>query len=327
MNSINYLKNSKSNSKESSHSNIGSSYLDPIEIARKENILDTFVFVNGRRYVADDSVNTYHPNDETEMKRACDQFYLYNHIWGGSFNAPVREALMLGRARVLDVGCGSGIWIMDQAIEAPISSFIGVDCAPVFPEEKTRPKNIGFIQYNLIEGIPFPDSVFDYVHQRLLLCEINEKKWTDNVLKEMVRVTKPGGWIEIEERAFPIQNIGPIGKEINYIVEKFCKDRGINEQLRFSIPKLFEEVGLTKVQLEDKIMLIGSWGGRIGSLLLEDLLKHIDAVKCAIPGMTQMSEDQLKEFSNESNEYSVHFIVYRAWAQKPDDNNENILES
>ena len=81
---------------------------NPLETAREEHLLDTFVFVNGRRFVSGDpDLKTWRPNDSIETQRAYHQHYVYNRIWQGLISAPVTETLLFDNARALDIGCGT----------------------------------------------------------------------------------------------------------------------------------------------------------------------------------------------------------------------------
>jgi ubiquinone/menaquinone biosynthesis C-methylase UbiE len=44
--------------------------------------------------------------------------------------------------------------------------------------------------------LPFPDNTFDYVVQRNALYNYTKEEWDNIVIPEMIRVLKPGGWIE-----------------------------------------------------------------------------------------------------------------------------------
>lgn len=61
----------------------------------------------------------------------------------------------------------------------------------VFPKE-IRPSNVKFQVANMLEGLPFPDNTFDFVHMRLLLIGVKKDEWPE-LFKEVFRVLKPGG--------------------------------------------------------------------------------------------------------------------------------------
>lgn len=72
-------------------------------------------------------------------------------------------------ARVLDIACGSGVWVLDMASTYPDSQFYGIDFACIFPNT-IKPPNTTFHQGDLLdpEGFPYPDEFFDYIHMRLV---------------------------------------------------------------------------------------------------------------------------------------------------------------
>lgn len=59
-----------------------------------------------------------------------------------------------------------------------------------------------------LKGLPFPDQQFDYVHQRLLVAAIPAANWPE-VIHELVRVTRPGGWVELLEVGVTIERASP----------------------------------------------------------------------------------------------------------------------
>jgi len=84
---------------------------------------------------------------------------------------------------------------MNMALDYPVSIFVGIDIAPLFPE--SHPANVAFLKCNIMDGLPFPDNTFDFVRQAFVIICINWRSWKEKVVKELIRVTKPGGYIEI----------------------------------------------------------------------------------------------------------------------------------
>ncbi|KAK4520368.1 uncharacterized protein ATC70_008502 [Mucor velutinosus] len=85
-----------------------------------------------------------------------------------------------------------------MAKEFSNSKFHGIDITPQAFPEGVKPDNCEFQVANIAEHIPYPDSTFDCIHQRLLVMGLTHKSW-DNTPKEMFRVLKPGGYIELHE--------------------------------------------------------------------------------------------------------------------------------
>lgn len=108
--------------------------------------------------------------------------------------------------KVCDVSCGVGIWTMEMARDFPASTFVGTDLAEYagklevieYRGREDVPPNCSFLVANTLEGLPFPDDTFDYVFQRLVVLAYKPIEW-GRVVTELVRITKPGGWVELIE--------------------------------------------------------------------------------------------------------------------------------
>lgn len=64
-------------------------------------------------------------------------------LWQSSVRVPIHNPA----AQILDVGCGSGIWVKEIAEHLPRSHVLGVDLSPVnIPEnpEHPLPENMAF---------------------------------------------------------------------------------------------------------------------------------------------------------------------------------------
>jgi len=106
---------------------------------------------------------------------------------------------------------------MNMALDYPVSIFVGIDIAPLFPEN--HPPNAAFLKCNIMDGLPFPDNTFDFVRQAFVIICINWRSWKEKVVKELIRVTKPGGYIEIMDIQREIVNPGIISGKI----DAYCK--------------------------------------------------------------------------------------------------------
>ncbi|CAG8786891.1 6353_t:CDS:2, partial [Dentiscutata erythropus] len=114
---------------------------------------------------------------------------LYDHAFNGSIAAPVHEKLRTG-AKVLEFGCGTGIWTIEVAAEYPNSKFYAVDFIT-----KNSIENITFINYDINQKLPFPDNEFDYIFSRNKTNFFTKDNF-QGFLFEVLRVLKPGGWLE-----------------------------------------------------------------------------------------------------------------------------------
>lgn len=117
---------------------------------------------------------------------------LHHHIfnlidYGKLYKAPISKP-----GRVLDVGCGTGIWAMDFADAHPESHVIGMDLSPIQPS--WVPPNLEFVVDDVEDD--WTGQPFDYIHIRMLAGAI--KDWS-RLLSQAFEYLNPGGWIEMTE--------------------------------------------------------------------------------------------------------------------------------
>ncbi|KAI8979010.1 S-adenosyl-L-methionine-dependent methyltransferase [Pilobolus umbonatus] len=147
---------------------------------------------------------------------------------------------------VLDVGCGSGSWLMDMATEFPSAQFIGIDQASLFPTD-IRPPNVEFKKVNILNGLPYEDNTFDVVQMRLFLFAFNKYQWVQS-MKEIYRVLKPGGFIQLLE----VQMIDPgdeIVQSFGNKVKEIMESNDCDPEICSKLPSLIESSGF--VPMED----------------------------------------------------------------------------
>lgn len=63
------------------------------------------------------------------------------------------------------------------------------------------------------EPLCFPDDTFDYIHMRMLLCRFTHPEWI-RLLKEIIRVLKPGGYLEIVDLDYTVKRAGSRGNDL-----------------------------------------------------------------------------------------------------------------
>ncbi|KAI9494831.1 S-adenosyl-L-methionine-dependent methyltransferase [Zychaea mexicana] len=113
--------------------------------------------------------------------------------------------------RVLDVACGTGIWILEMATEFPHAQFHGIDLSTMYPAD-IKPPNTHFCQGDVLNGLPYTDAYFDYIHMSLVYnCFSYEDR--KQLLLEIRRVLKPGGYVEFRDLDPYLRNTGPKTRE------------------------------------------------------------------------------------------------------------------
>lgn len=60
-------------------------------------------------------------------------------------------------------------------------------------------------------GLIYLDNSFDFVYMRFLITAFTEEEW-NKAIQELIRVLKPGGWLELMEGDLVFNPEGPAGK-------------------------------------------------------------------------------------------------------------------
>ncbi len=107
-------------------------------------------------------------------------------LQGGMF--PLR-----GR-KVLDTGCGAGIWLLEFA-QWGADSLHGIDLDPARVEIAKRRLPHADLHCGDARNLPWPDASFDVVSQFTVFTSILDPSVKEAFAAEMLRVLKPGGVI------------------------------------------------------------------------------------------------------------------------------------
>ncbi|KAF8205710.1 S-adenosyl-L-methionine-dependent methyltransferase [Mycena galopus ATCC 62051] len=168
--------------------------------------------------------------------------------------------------KVLDIGTGSGLWLMDLAATVESTVFmVGVDIeSRLFPTSPS--KNIEF-QVESVTSLPLEwTETFSLVHQRLLIFGLEMPQWP-KAIQEIHRVLRFGGWVQFVEVApwkedkYPGK---PYLEKYAAMHDRLAKSRNFDADCADRIPRMLEEAGFVDIQSEVRMQVIGRWAGQIG---------------------------------------------------------------
>ncbi|MGW3647375.1 class I SAM-dependent methyltransferase [Streptomyces sp. NPDC000878] len=127
---------------------------------------------------------------------------LRSHTWRTAANS---AAYLLGslkpHMRILDIGCGPGTITADLAELVPDGQVTGVDRAPDILDRAratAAERGLGNVEFAVadVHALDFPDDTFCVVHAHQVLQHVGDPV---RALREMHRVTKPGGYIAVRD--------------------------------------------------------------------------------------------------------------------------------
>jgi SAM-dependent methyltransferase len=123
-----------------------------------------------------------------------------HHWWYRGRRAIVRQAvdeLGLGpRPKVLDAGCGSGRNMLELS---DFGDVYGVDISP-HSVEQAHERGLENVQVGSLTGLPFADGEFDLITSLDVIEHIEDDV---AVLRELLRVARPGGALLLTVPAYP----------------------------------------------------------------------------------------------------------------------------
>ncbi|KAB1149820.1 methyltransferase domain-containing protein [Streptomyces luteolifulvus] len=142
------------------------------------------------------------PHETAVYTHGHHESVLRSHTWRTAANS---AAYLLGslkpHMKILDVGCGPGTITADLAALVPDGHVTGVDHAPGILDQARAAAaargltNTGFAVAD-VHALDHPDDTFHVVHAHQVLQHVGDPV---QALREMKRVTRPGGLIAVRD--------------------------------------------------------------------------------------------------------------------------------
>ncbi len=142
-------------------------------------------------------------SNQEEMNRLIVQDRLVTAAMGGALPEQPDPTIF---PRVLDVGCGTGDWLIEAAKTYPtMSRLVGVDVSTrviEYARAQAQAEQVpGRVEFQVMDALlilEFPKGYFDLTNMRFATGFIRTWNWP-KMLNEMQRVTRPGGVIRLVE--------------------------------------------------------------------------------------------------------------------------------
>lgn len=225
--------------------------------------------------------NTYIVQDrsnEDELKRLAAQDQMLTTSMGGVLPEqpdPTRFQ------RVLDVGCGTGGWLIEAAKAYPsMALLVGVDAsgrlleyARAQAEASRVHERMEFHVMDALRMLEFPTGFFDLVNMRFGMSFLRTWDWP-KLLQELQRVTRPGGVVRVTEPEMVSESNSPAHMRLQQLNVQAAHQAGLafspdGKGVLSEVPRLLRQHGLEQVQTRVHVLHYRS-GTPEGQLFLED---------------------------------------------------------
>lgn len=162
--------------------------------------------------------------------------------------------------RVMDLGCGTGLWAMDFADAHPNAVVVGTDLSPIQPS--FVPPNCQFEIDDCEDEWTHEPNTFDFIHLRWLCGAISD--WP-KLYRQIHAHIKPGGWIQHLEISIEFKSdddtVGP-----DHIMTQWSRTfieagdkMGKTFRIADNAAELIRQAGFTNVQESWYKVPVGPW--------------------------------------------------------------------
>ncbi|KAK2739339.1 methyltransferase domain-containing protein [Colletotrichum kahawae] len=183
------------------------------------------------------------------------QHHLWMVTWDGQFCLSPKSK---GAKRVLDVGTGTGIWALEYADEHPEAEVIGVDLSPIQPS--STPPNCRFEVDDVDKDWTWSQP-FDFIFIR----HGNScfESW-EKLLRKAYDKLEPGGYIELQDNAFPILSDddtlkGTSMSEWSSLLIEAVQKMGRSIEAPSQFKRMLQEAGFVDVVEVKEVWPVSPW--------------------------------------------------------------------
>lgn len=266
----------------------------------------------------------------TEMARLIEQDRYITNAMGGLF---AERSDIASMHSILDLGCGPGQWARDLAFEYPKIQVTGIDISQTmvqYARAHAKVQGLDNVSYEVMDisgPLAFPDNSFDLVNARLIAF-LSPEKWT-NLLRECMRIVRPGGVIRLTENEVVTTNpatdtaFSLFYRAMTRAGQSFSttgRVLGITSRLS----QLLKKAGCTNIDYRAHALDFSA-GTQIHSNFCEVAIIFLTLMQpfLVATGVTTQEEHQdlLQQMQLEmySDDFSAVMFLLTAWGKKPQD--------
>ena len=194
------------------------------------------------------------PQDEREQFRLDFQHDIFQLLFNGRlYQSPIQDP-----QNVLELGCGTGKWLIQFADEHLSSAVRGVDISPIQPTLVPPNSSFEIDDYSRIWNFR---TEFDFISMRLPCGSITD---LTALLDQVYKNLKPGGWFEVQDACPPTCDDGtiPVDSDLKKWVDEWCEALKLLGRDAFLIEKFGERMraaGFAQIQSKEFMLPLSPW--------------------------------------------------------------------
>ncbi|KAL8909000.1 MAG: hypothetical protein Q9207_000451 [Kuettlingeria erythrocarpa] len=272
-----------------------------------------------------------------------EQLDLQHQVWALTLHdrlylSPINKATM---SSVLDIGCGSGAWVLAMAMENPEAHIVAADLTP---PSISMPPNVTVEKWDAEKDWNFQHT-FSFIHGRVLIAAIRD--WPA-ILRRSWENLEPLGWLELQEVSVEYcaelmeanDSLSSPWIKWGSVAAKGFTASGIEWDMTSKHVQRLQEFGFENVREERFRWPLGEWAEtererQIGALTLQNFLRYLDTAGVKIvmqdPSVDEqvarkLKDDAYRDLLDNSVAHRYYLTVYVALllltvhiAQKPAD--------
>ncbi|KAI9247743.1 S-adenosyl-L-methionine-dependent methyltransferase [Sporodiniella umbellata] len=269
----------------------------------KQLILPAQSLITNREFHNEENATYWLPKDQDEHDRLTGQHFCFKELVKGNISSSAKEILNFEEGvSVLDIGCGSGAWLADMNSEYPNCKYYGCDIIDIPDLIRKLPK-LNFVHGNVSKRLPYKDNTFDFTHMRFFVYGLRADEWP-NAIKEIVRVTKPGGMIQLFEGSFvPPEDKESICYKTVTAINNFATKRDQIPNIVYELESLVALNNSVQVVQNTQVTAYTNNGTILAKKFVWNFVKGVEGtIKYLGDELGVESEDEVSDYLNKFKE-------------------------